>query len=341
MGNDTANASAEQTASSSILQQFNDQRSAISGVSLDAEAANMVQYQDAYQASAQVITTINDMMYAVMQMATLNRIRTQSKCTMRVNPNPYPDLLADVAQTQQEINTDEQQIASGQSVNVPSDNPAAAAVLIQNAAETSQADQFQRSIGGVQGEIQSADSTLNSVITALQQAISLGVEGANGTVNGADRAAIATQVQGIQSQLLSLANLAYQGNYVFSGTATQTAPYVLDPSSSSGVTYQGNTGVNNVTLGNQFSLQTNVPGSQLFSNSGNDMFQSIQDLITSLQSDTGIGAAVTEVGKASSYINAQAVFYGNARTSSTRSKLTLAAIPRSWRNSRPRSRAPT
>jgi flagellar hook-associated protein 1 FlgK len=71
VGNDTANASAEQTASSSILQQLNDQRSAISGVSLDAEAANMVQYQDAYQASAQVITTINDMMYAVVNMATL------------------------------------------------------------------------------------------------------------------------------------------------------------------------------------------------------------------------------------------------------------------------------
>jgi flagellar hook-associated protein 3 FlgL len=231
---------------------------------------------------------------------------------MRVNPNPYPDLLADVAQTQQEVNTDEQQIASGLSVNVPSDNPAAAAVLIQNADQTSQADQFQRSIGGVQGEIQSADSTLNSVITALQQAISLGVEGANGTVNAADRAAIVTQLQGIQSQLVSLANLAYQGNYVFAGTATQTPPYVLDPNSSSGVTYQGNTGVNNVTLGNQFSLQTNVPGSQLFSNSGNDMFQSIQDLITSLQSGTRIGTAVTEVGKASSYINSQAVFYGNA-----------------------------
>jgi flagellar hook-associated protein 1 FlgK len=71
VGNDTANASAEQTASSSILQQLNDQRSAISGVSLDAEAANMVQYQDAYQASAQVITTINDMMYAVINMTTL------------------------------------------------------------------------------------------------------------------------------------------------------------------------------------------------------------------------------------------------------------------------------
>jgi flagellar hook-associated protein 3 FlgL len=230
---------------------------------------------------------------------------------MRVNPNPYPDILAVVAQTQQQINTDEQQIASGQSVNVPSDNPAAAAVLVQNANQTSEADQFQRSIGSIQGEMQNADSALNSVITSLQQAVSLGVEGANGTVNSADREAIATQVKGIQSQLLSLANLPYQGNYVFAGTATQTTPYVLDPNSPSGVTYQGNSGVNSVTLGNHFTLQTNVPGSQLFS-SGTDMFQSVQDLITGLQSGTGIGTAVTEVGDALNSIDGQRVFYGNA-----------------------------
>lgn len=71
VGNAVSNASAEQTASSQVLQQLNDQRSSVSGVSLDEEAANMVQYQNAYQASAQVITTINDMMYAVINMSTL------------------------------------------------------------------------------------------------------------------------------------------------------------------------------------------------------------------------------------------------------------------------------
>jgi flagellar hook-associated protein 1 len=71
VGNDTANASAEQSASALILQQLNDQRSSVSGVSLDEEAANMVKYQDAYSASAQVITTINDMMYTVINMDTL------------------------------------------------------------------------------------------------------------------------------------------------------------------------------------------------------------------------------------------------------------------------------
>lgn len=231
---------------------------------------------------------------------------------MRVNPNPYPDLLAEVAQTQQEIQTDEQEIATGQTVNLPSDNPAAAASLVQNASQTSEADQFERSLGSIQGEMQDADSALNSVITALQQAITLGTEGANGTVNAADRNAIATQVEGIQSQLLGLANLTYQGNYVFAGTASQTTPYVLNPSSPSGVTYQGNLGVNTVTLGNDFSLQTNLPGTELFSASGTDMFQSIQDLITSLQSGSNIGTAVTEVGNSSNAIDTARVFYGNA-----------------------------
>jgi len=71
VGNATSSASAEQTASSQVLQQLNDQNSTVSGVSLNEEAANLVQYQQAFDASAQVITTINDMLYAVVNMSTL------------------------------------------------------------------------------------------------------------------------------------------------------------------------------------------------------------------------------------------------------------------------------
>ncbi len=71
VGNDASNASAEQGASALVLQQLNDQRSSVSAVSLDEEAANLVQYQNAYDASAHVITTINDMLYTVINMGTL------------------------------------------------------------------------------------------------------------------------------------------------------------------------------------------------------------------------------------------------------------------------------
>jgi flagellar hook-associated protein 3 FlgL len=231
---------------------------------------------------------------------------------MRINPNPFPDLLAALAQNQQAINSDLQQIASGQSINAPSDNPAGAVGLVQNADQTAEADQFQRSISSVQGSLQNADSTLSSVVTALQRVISLGVEGANGTLNSSDRAQVAIEVKGIQSQLLSLANLSYQGTFVFAGTASNAAPYVLDPASPSGVSYVGNSETNQITVGNHFTVQTNLPGSQLFSSPGNNVFQAVQDLITGLQAGTGIDAAVNEVNNAYDYINHQRVFYGNA-----------------------------
>lgn len=68
VGNASANANAEETASGVVLQQLNDQRSSVSGVSLDEEAANMMRYQQAYSASAQVISTINSLMQTVINM---------------------------------------------------------------------------------------------------------------------------------------------------------------------------------------------------------------------------------------------------------------------------------
>lgn len=230
---------------------------------------------------------------------------------MRVNPNPLPDLLSALSQTERQINSDLQQVASGQRVNVPGDDPAAAAGLVRNAEQTAEADQFRRSVASMSGEMQNADSALNSVVTALRRAISLGVQGANGTVNASDRAALANEVQGIFSQLVSLANLSYQGKFVFAGTATQTTPYVLDAASPSGVRYEGNDGINRVTVGDQLTVKNNLPGSQMFSATGADVFQALQDLVTNLKAGTNIDAAVNEVSTVYQYVNAQRVFYGN------------------------------
>jgi flagellin-like hook-associated protein FlgL len=88
-------------------------------------------------------------------------------------------------------------------------------------------------------------------------------------------------------------------------------PFVADPSQASGVRYDGNNGTNSVTIGHGYQLQANLPGSQVFNGPGN-VFQAINDLITSLQSNTGIDTAVTELGTALTYVSGQQVFYGNA-----------------------------
>jgi flagellar hook-associated protein 1 FlgK len=68
VGNDVANASAELQASQLVLQQLQDQRGSMSGVSLDEEAANMIQFQRAYEAAARVVDTVNQMLETVIRM---------------------------------------------------------------------------------------------------------------------------------------------------------------------------------------------------------------------------------------------------------------------------------
>jgi flagellar hook-associated protein 1 FlgK len=68
IGSDVANGTAEQDATGLVLGQLQDQRGSISGVSLDEEAANMLQYQRAYDAAAKVVTTINDMLEAAVNL---------------------------------------------------------------------------------------------------------------------------------------------------------------------------------------------------------------------------------------------------------------------------------
>jgi flagellar hook-associated protein 1 FlgK len=57
---DTRSARANAETEESLLASVVDQRASITGVNLEEEAANLIRYQQAYQAAAQIITTAND-----------------------------------------------------------------------------------------------------------------------------------------------------------------------------------------------------------------------------------------------------------------------------------------
>ncbi|MDE3137266.1 MAG: flagellar hook-associated protein FlgL [Acidobacteriota bacterium] len=227
---------------------------------------------------------------------------------LRVDPNLAPDLLNAIEVSLSQQNTAIQQLSSGRSVNAPSDNPAATAALILNQTQAGQNDTFQRNIDSLQGMFQTADSTLSSAVELMTKAISLGTEGANGTLTASDRQAIADQLQGIQNEMVGLANTSYQGEYLFSGTAVNIVPYA---NVAGFITYQGNTNTNSLEILNGQTMQLNLPGSQIFSNPSGDVFGSLQQLITALQTGTGIDAANTAVQNAFQELNQQRVFYGN------------------------------
>jgi flagellar hook-associated protein 3 FlgL len=207
------------------------------------------------------------------------------------------------------------QLTTGRRVNVASDDPSAAARQVGLAAQADSCDQFLRSISSVSSELQTADSALSSGVTALQRAITLGVEGANGTLSQQDRAALAGQVQSISQQMLGIANLSYNGKYVFAGTADSQPPYVADASAPGGIAYQGNDAVNQVEVEAGQTVAVNQPGSQLFSAAGANVFQALSDLASALQSSSSttddISNATDEVRAAYDQMNSARVFYGS------------------------------
>jgi flagellar hook-associated protein 1 len=68
VGSDVQSAQNAQTTSQSLLSAISNQRQSVSGVSLDEEMTNLIQFQQAYQASARVMSTINDTIGDLLSM---------------------------------------------------------------------------------------------------------------------------------------------------------------------------------------------------------------------------------------------------------------------------------
>jgi flagellar hook-associated protein 1 FlgK len=68
VGTDISNATNSQTEQQNLVTQAQSQRAAVSGVSLDTEAALLLQFQQSYTAVAKVVTTLNSLTDALMSM---------------------------------------------------------------------------------------------------------------------------------------------------------------------------------------------------------------------------------------------------------------------------------
>lgn len=68
IGDDASNASTQETGTNLLIQQLNDQISAESGVSLDEEGADLIQYQNAYVAASKVAPVVDSLHQTAINM---------------------------------------------------------------------------------------------------------------------------------------------------------------------------------------------------------------------------------------------------------------------------------
>jgi flagellar hook-associated protein 3 FlgL len=133
--------------------------------------------------------------------------------------------LADINNSLSAMQRSESELASGKSIQQPSDNPygASRAIELQSAVDglTSYASSAQDGISWTQ----TASSALSSINDIGQRVRELVVQASNGVNNPIDREAIAEEVDQLTQAVKNDANTQYAGQYVFSGTLTGTAPY--------------------------------------------------------------------------------------------------------------------
>ncbi len=232
---------------------------------------------------------------------------------MRVNPSLNAAVINDIQQSNSNLQTALQQVSTGLKVNAPSDNPAASAMNSQLQTQAANLDQYSTNIDSALAQAQNADSVVSSVVSLLNRAVTLGTEGANSTSSASDRQSIATEVQGLLANVVSLANTSFQGMSLFGGTVSGKAAFTADPASPTGYTYNGNSGINQIKVGTSLSVQANIPGNTLFTNANASVLGALSTLATALSSgnSAAIGTATTGITNALNYVTQQHVVYGN------------------------------
>ncbi len=239
---------------------------------------------------------------------------------MHVDPNFIRSLAGSLDQAQVAQQQLTAELASGARVTALGQDPVSAGenALLLN--QIQQDDSFTQSSSLVTGQLQVADSALGSVVSQLTQAISLATGANNGTMNSSNVKSIASQISGILGEVTTLANTSYQGQYIFAGGQTSTAPFTTSTSGSPAVTtYSGDENINYLEMPNGQKIQLNVPGDQIFSGGGsNSVFAALNNLVA----DYSGGIVNTEkalndtqaLGAALNYVSQQRVTIDNSIT---------------------------
>ena len=239
---------------------------------------------------------------------------------MRVDPNYLSNLAGSLDQSQLAEQQLTAELSSGVRVTSLSQDPVASGenVLLLN--QIQQDDSFTQSSNLVTGKLQVADSALGSIVSQLTQAISLATSANNGTLNASNVKSISNQIAGILDQVTTLANTSFEGQYIFAGGQTSTAPFSTSTSTSPGVTsYSGDEDTNYLEMPNGGKIQLNVPGDQIFSAGGsNAVFAVLNSLVADYSSgtvNTALAVSDTQaLGAALNYVSQQRVTIDNSIT---------------------------
>ncbi len=157
-------------------------------------------------------------------------MRVTHMLVARHTQNYIQDAMQRLARTQEQMST-------GRKVLRLSDDPPALSQLLNVRAAVERNKQYMRNITDGLSYLEGADTALGTAGELLQKAIEYAIQGANGTLEPDDMAAIGEQIDKMIDELVNIANTTVGGKYIFAGTKNDQPPFWRDGDK---IFYRGN-----------------------------------------------------------------------------------------------------
>ena len=215
----------------------------------------------------------------------------------------YNTLLGNLQRSRLQMLTSQEQVSSQKRVSKPEDDPSAYGQIVLDKSALAQTAQWIRNINFGTSRVNAADQALGQAQNLITRVRELTIQASSDTTSAAGRQTIAKEVRQLQRQLVQLGNTEVAGQAVFGGTKTNVTPYVINAGDT--VTYQGNTESQSISIGENQTVQILVPGSSIFTGATTNMFDSLRDLLTALESNNrpGIQAGIGHLDLATAQIS--------------------------------------
>lgn len=189
--------------------------------------------------------------------------------------------LSNLQQNLGRIQETQGRLSSGKLLSTPSDDPGGTSSALRQRAEIARSTQLARNASDGLGWLETADSSLNDVGNSLQRVRELLVGAAStGTLNQSGANAIASELEAIREQALSLANTQYGGRPIFGGTTANANAYDQNGA------YQGTTTPVERSVRPGTTIEVSVNGPDVFGTGGpgdEDVFAFLDRVATDLR----------------------------------------------------------
>lgn len=212
--------------------------------------------------------------------------------TTRITPRTTQQTAIDnLGRTLNRMAQLQEQLASGKSLNRPSDSPIKTVEAMQYRSEIRRSDQFMRNANDGLNWLGMADNTLTSMLSVAGRVKELVIQGMNGSTDAIQRGNIAEEIDTLHATLVGQANAKYLDRPIFAGNSDQISAY-----DQSGGFVGSKDDVIERRIGPNQKVRVNLTGPEVFGGDGIDggnLFEVVAQIAQHLRTDpAGLSAGL-------------------------------------------------